>query len=64
MRSIASSSKYSVAVTSNWHRIRDAMFERLREHFSDGQIVELTWRVALCGAFNRFNGVLQVEVVD
>jgi uncharacterized peroxidase-related enzyme len=54
--------EYSIAVTSNWHRIRDAMFERLRAHFNDAQIVELTWRIALCGAFNRFNDVLQVEV--
>jgi uncharacterized peroxidase-related enzyme len=54
--------EYSIAVTSNWHRIRDAMFERLRAHFSEAQIVELTWRIALCGAFNRFNDVLQVEV--
>lgn len=54
--------EYSIAVTSNWHRIRDAMFERLRAHFSEAQIVELTWRIALCGAFNRFNDVLQVEI--
>jgi uncharacterized peroxidase-related enzyme len=54
--------EYAIAVTSNWHRIRDAMFERLRTHFSDAQITELTWRIALCGAFNRFNDVLQVEV--
>ena len=54
--------EYSIAVTSNWHRIRDAIFERLRVHFSEAQIVELTWRIALCGAFNRFNDVLQVEV--
>jgi alkylhydroperoxidase family enzyme len=40
------------------------MFERLRAHFSEAQIVELTWRIALCGAFNRFNDVLQVEVVE
>jgi len=26
--------------------------------------VELTWRIALCGAFNRFNDVLQVEVPE
>ncbi|MEL6997066.1 MAG: hypothetical protein AAFP68_02295 [Pseudomonadota bacterium] len=35
---------------------------RLREHFDDAQIVELTWRIALCGAFNRFNDVLQTEI--
>ena len=54
--------EYSIAVTANWHRIRDTMIDRLRAHFSEAQIVELTWRIALCGAFNRFNDVLQVEV--
>ena len=54
--------EYSIAVTKDFHRVRDAMFERLRTHFDDAQIVELTWRIALCGAFNRFNDVLQVEV--
>ena len=47
--------EYAIAVTNNWNRTRDEVFARLREHFSEGQIVELTWRIALCGAFNRFN---------
>lgn len=54
--------EYAIAVTADWHRIRDNVFERLRVHFTDAQIVELTWRIALCGAFNRFNDVLQVDV--
>jgi hypothetical protein len=24
--------------------------------------VELTWRIALCGAFNRFNDILQFDI--
>lgn len=56
--------EYSIAVTNDFHRVRDAMFDRLREHFDDAQIVELTWRIALCGAFNRFNDVLQTEVEE
>lgn len=52
---------YAVAVTTDWHRIRDQMFVELKQHFSDAQLVELTWRIALCGAFNRFNDVLRVE---
>ncbi|KAA0972148.1 carboxymuconolactone decarboxylase family protein [Aureimonas fodinaquatilis] len=52
---------YAIAVSSDWHRIRDQVLEDLRKHFSDAQIVELTWRIALCGAFNRFNDVLQVS---
>lgn len=54
--------EYSIAVTNDFHRVRDAMFDRLRQHFDDAQIVELTWRIALCGAFNRFNDVLQTEI--
>ncbi|MGA8319152.1 MAG: carboxymuconolactone decarboxylase family protein, partial [Bradyrhizobium sp.] len=54
--------EYAIAVTNNWNRTRDEIFVRLREHFSEAQIVELTWRTALCGAFNRFNDILQFDV--
>lgn len=53
---------YAVAVTNDWNRVRDQMFEQLREHFSEEQIVELTLRISLCGFFNRFNDVLQIEM--
>ena len=55
---------YAVAVTNTPGRIRDAMFERLRRHFSEEQIVELTLRTALCGFFNRFNDAMQIEMED
>ncbi len=42
-------------------RILDALFARLREHFSEAQIVELTLRITLCGFFNKFNDALQIE---
>jgi len=54
--------EYSIAVTNNWNKTRDEIFARLRGHFSEAQIVELTWRIALCGAFNRFNDILQLDV--
>jgi uncharacterized peroxidase-related enzyme len=54
--------EYAVAVTNNWNTTRDAIFGRLKEHFTEAQIVELTWRIALCGAFNRFNDILQLDV--
>ena len=53
--------EYASAVTNKWNRTRDEIFARLRAHFSEAQIVELTWRAALCGAFNRFNDILQLE---
>lgn len=55
---------YAVQVTERPQRIRDAVFEELRAHFTEAQIVELTLRIALCGFFNRFNDALQIEMED
>lgn len=52
---------YSVQVTREPGRIRDAMFERLRQHFTDAQIVELTLRITLCGAYNKLTEALQID---
>jgi uncharacterized peroxidase-related enzyme len=56
--------EYAIAVTNSWNRTRDEIFARLRAHFTEAQIVEMTWRAALCGAFNRFNDILQLEIED
>ena len=51
---------YAVQVTNNFQYMRDAIFDELKKHFSEEQIVELTLRIALCGFFNRFNDALQI----
>ena len=56
--------EYAIAVTNTWNRTRDEIFTRLKAHFTEAQIVEMTWRTALCGAFNRFNDILQFEIED
>jgi uncharacterized peroxidase-related enzyme len=56
--------EFARQVTLEPNRMRDAIFDRLREHFSNAEIVELTWRIARCGAFNRFNDVLQLEIEE
>lgn len=53
--------EYTVAVTATPQRIPNRLFDRLRQHFSEAQIVELTLRIALCGFFNRFNDALQID---
>ena len=53
--------EYATQVTQSSSRIRDAMFDRLRAHFTESQIVELTLRIALAGFFNRFNDALQID---
>ena len=55
---------FAVQVTEKPGRMRDSMFDALRRHFSEEQIVELTLRSALCGFFNRFNDVLQIGIED
>jgi uncharacterized peroxidase-related enzyme len=52
---------YTVAVTKSAQRIPKRMFDALRRHFTEAQVVELTLRIALCGFFNRFNDALQID---
>jgi uncharacterized peroxidase-related enzyme len=53
--------EYAMQVTNTPQRIRDSVFERLRKHFTEPQIVELTLRISLCGFFNRFNDALMID---
>lgn len=55
---------FSWQITETPGRMKDAMFDALKTHFSEEQIVELTLRAALCGFFNRFNDVMQIGVED
>ncbi|MGE0225096.1 MAG: carboxymuconolactone decarboxylase family protein [Acetobacteraceae bacterium] len=53
--------EYTIAAWTAPNRLPDALFDRLRAHFSEAQIVELTLRITLCGFFNKFNDALQIE---
>lgn len=55
---------YAVQVTTKPQYMGDAIFEQLKAHFSEAQIVELTLRTALCGFFNRFNDALQIGMEE
>ncbi len=55
---------YSIVVTQHANRVTDSMYNELRNHFSEEQIVELTLRIALCGFFNRFNDALGIEAEE
>lgn len=55
---------YAAQVTRDPARVSDALFGRLREHFSEEQVVELTLRTALCAFFNRFNEALGIEIEE
>jgi uncharacterized peroxidase-related enzyme len=53
--------EYAIAATERPNRLPDAIFTRLKRHFTEAQIVELTLRITLCGFFNKFNDALQIE---
>ncbi|HJL53999.1 MAG TPA: carboxymuconolactone decarboxylase family protein, partial [Arenicellales bacterium] len=53
---------FAVEVTLRSNTLSDDIFARLKQHFSEEQIVELTLRTALCGFFNRFNDTLQISM--
>ena len=55
---------YAVQVTTKPQYMRDAIFEELKKHFTEAEIVELTLRTALCGFFNRFNDALQIGMEE
>ncbi|HEY5985839.1 MAG TPA: carboxymuconolactone decarboxylase family protein [Streptosporangiaceae bacterium] len=51
---------YAVGMSSTPVNVSDALFARLREHFDDAQIVELTHMIALENLRGRFNLALGV----
>lgn len=55
---------YAVQVTTDSKRVSDTMFAALREHFDEAQMVELTFRTAMCGFYNRFNEALRLDIEE
>ncbi|HEY7535940.1 MAG TPA: carboxymuconolactone decarboxylase family protein, partial [Thermodesulfobacteriota bacterium] len=53
--------KYAETVTVSPGNIPDNLFDQLKKHFSDSQIVELTILVALYNMINRFNEALKLD---
>ena len=53
---------YSVKVTNHSKAIPKEILSQMRDNFSEAQIVELTFRIALCGFYNRFNEALNIEI--
>ena len=53
--------EYAERITYTDQKVDDALFARLKQHFSEGQIVELTAVVALENFRSKFNPSLGVE---
>jgi alkylhydroperoxidase family enzyme len=53
--------EYAEAMTVTGRAVTDALFDRLRTHFSEAQLVELTAAVALENFRSKFNIALGIE---
>ena len=53
--------EYAEAMTVTGRRVDDALFARVRAHFSEAQIVELTAAAALENFRSKFNVALGIE---
>jgi alkylhydroperoxidase family enzyme len=53
--------EYAERMTVTGQKVDDTLFEKLRSHFNEAQIVELTAAVALENFRSKFNVPLQVE---
>lgn len=49
-------------MTADPHGYTDVDFAQLREHFSEGEVVELVSAIGLFNYFNRANDLLQMEI--
>ena len=52
---------YARQLTLDPHGIDDALFARLRQHYDEGEIVEISAMAGLFNYFNRVNDALQTE---
>ncbi|HEX8169057.1 MAG TPA: hypothetical protein VF824_00795 [Thermoanaerobaculia bacterium] len=52
---------YAKQLTLDAHAVDEPLFARLRAHYDDGEIVELSAMAGLFNYFNRVNDALQME---
>lgn len=52
---------YAEMLTLDARSIDDALFARLREHYDEGEIVEISAMAGLFNYFNRVNDALRME---
>jgi alkylhydroperoxidase family enzyme len=52
---------YARQLTLDAHAVDDSLFARLREHYDEGEIVEITAMAGFFNYLNRVNDALQME---
>lgn len=50
--------EFTIAASAQPNEVTDELFARMREHWKDGEIVEITGVIALFGFLNRWNDTM------
>ena len=53
--------KFAESLTLDSNNVPDGLFAGIRQHFTEGEIVEIAAVAGLFNYFNRFNNALQME---
>jgi len=56
--------EFTVAASSQPNEVTDELFERLKQHWTDGQIVEIVGVIALFGFLNRWNDTMATPLEE
>jgi alkylhydroperoxidase family enzyme len=54
--------RYAEVLAGNHHAADDALFDELRLHFTESEIVDLGWRIVTFVGYGRFIKVLGLEI--
>ncbi|MGH9523423.1 MAG: carboxymuconolactone decarboxylase family protein [Terriglobales bacterium] len=53
--------RFAERMTLDSNNVDEALWAQLREHFDEGEVVELASAIGLFNYFNKFNNALQME---
>lgn len=53
--------RFAEAMTLDARNVDESVFQELRRHFNEGEVVEIAAIVGLFNYYNRFNDALQME---
>jgi len=55
---------FAIAAASQPNDVTDELFDRMKKHWSEGEIVEITSLIAFFGFMNRFNDTMATPLED
>jgi alkylhydroperoxidase family enzyme len=54
--------EFAEAMTRDSNNVSDELYEDMKKHFDDGEIIEIACVVEIFNYFNKFNNVLKTDI--